>query len=187
MKFISFNQNQTGTYRRHHGRNSLAIIGVLALAIVASVAVHAQRQNAASNAPRPQIKIELSGVVAREGKDLNVADAGLVNSGETLRWTIVSKNEGQADAVSHEAIGQIPAGTIFVAGSASAKVPASISYSIDGGKSFSVQPMISQEQADGTTKQVPAPISMYTRVRYHWDTPLTVGAARAAAYQVRVK
>jgi len=175
VKFVSFNQTLTGNYRRHLGRHRLATIGILALAIVASVAVHAQRQNAAPASARPQINIELSGVVAREGKDVNVADAGLVNSGEMLRWTIVSKNEGQADALSHEAIGQIPAGTRFVENSAASELPASISYSID-----------SAPQPDGTTKQVPAPVSMYTSVRFHWDNPLTAGSDRTASYQVRV-
>ncbi len=186
MKFVSFNQTLTGNYRRHLGRHRLATIGILALAIVASVAVHAQRQNAAPASARPQINIELSGVVAREGKDVNVADAGLVNSGEMLRWTIVSKNEGQADALSHEAIGQIPAGTRFVENSAASELPASISYSIDSGKTFSTRPMIAAPQPDGTTKQVPAPVSMYTSVRFHWDNPLTAGSDRTASYQVRV-
>jgi hypothetical protein len=36
-------------------------------------------------------------------------------------------------------------------------------------------------------KQVAAPVSMYTQVRYEWADPLAAGGKLAASYQVRVK
>jgi hypothetical protein len=47
--------------------------------------------------------------------------------------------------------------------------------------------MIEEKQADGTVKQVPAPVSMYTQVRYEWSDPLASGGKVQAAYKVRVK
>ena len=60
-------------------------------------------------------------------------------------------------------------------------------YSIDGGKSFSAQPMIEEKQADGSVKRVPAPVSMYTEIRYEWSDPLAQGGKLSASYKVRVK
>jgi len=77
--------------------------------------------------------------------------------------------------------------TYLVVGSATAEYGASVSYSIDGGKNFAAQPMIEEKQADGTTKPVPAPASMYTQVRYEWSDPLAAGATLSASYKVRVR
>ena len=62
-----------------------------------------------------------------------------------------------------------------------------MTYSIDGGKSFSPQPTVEERQADGTVKRAPAPVSMYTEVRYEWAEPLAAGAKLEASYKVRVK
>ena len=108
-------------------------------------------------------------------------------SGEVLDWTIVSENSGNADALEYKAVGHIPRGMTFVAGSAKAEGNAKAIFSIDGGKSFSAQPTIEEKQADGTVKRVPAPVSMYTEVRYEWSDPLTKGGKLSASYKVRVK
>jgi uncharacterized repeat protein (TIGR01451 family) len=110
-----------------------------------------------------------------------------VYPGEVLDWTITSANEGGAPARQYKTIGQIPQGTSFVAGSAVAEYDASVSYSIDGGKTFASQPTVEEKQPDGTTKRVPAPSSMYTQVRYEWSDPLAAGSTLSAAYKVRVK
>ena len=158
----------------------------LFLFVFGSAAVYAQKYSAGLSAARPQIKITLSGTVERNGQNLPVAEAGRVNSGEVLLWTLTSANEGGAAALSHDAVAQIPAGTTFILKSTTSEANASISYSIDGGKTFSAQPMIAERQADGSVKQVAAPISMYTRIRYHWDSQLAVSSERTASYKVRV-
>ena len=110
-----------------------------------------------------------------------------MNPGETLDWTITSENDGNAAAHDYKAVGQIPRGTVLIAGSTSADGSASVAYSIDNGKSFSSQPMIDEKQPDGTVKQVPAPVSMYTQLRYEWADPLASGGKLQASYKVRVK
>jgi hypothetical protein len=88
--------------------------------------------------------------------------------------------------LNYKAVGHIPHGTEFVAGSAKAD-GASAVYSIDGGKSYSAQPTIEQKQADGSVKRVPAPLAMYTDIRYEWADPLAQGGKLSASYKVRVK
>ncbi len=83
-------------------------------------------------------------------------------------------------------MGHIPRGTTFIAESAKADGARTV-YSIDGGKSYSAQPTIEEKQADGSFKQVPAPVTMYTEIRYEWVDPLAQGGKLSASYKVRVK
>ena len=62
-----------------------------------------------------------------------------------------------------------------------------VTYSIDGGKSYSTLPLVEERQPDGTVKMVPAPVSMYTEVRYEWADALAAGGKLSASYKVRVK
>ncbi len=123
----------------------------------------------------------------RAGERLALERVGNVKPGEVLDWQIVSSNDGTAEARDYKAVGHIPAGTAFVQGSASAQGGSTVTYSIDGGKTFSTQPVVEERQPDGTTKKVPAPVSMYTEVRYEWSDALAAGGKLAASYRVRVK
>ena len=76
---------------------------------------------------------------------------------------------------------------MLVTGSTTADGTASVSYSIDNGKTFSAEPTIEERQADGTIKQIPAPVSMYTQLRYEWSDPLAADGKLQASYKVRVK
>jgi len=165
------------------------ILAVCCLLAVGSVAVFAQRHFMATTAAvaRPEIKIELAAVVERDNALVPVEKANLVKQGETLDWTITSENSGQAAAIDYKAVGRIPAGTNFVAGSAKVDGSAKVVFSLDGGKSFSATPTVPEKQADGSIKQVPAPVSMYTSVRYEWADPLAPGGRVSASYKVRVK
>ncbi|HEY0379064.1 MAG TPA: hypothetical protein VGC87_19265 [Pyrinomonadaceae bacterium] len=162
-------------------------LAALCLLVLGGAAAIAQRQLRTAERGRPEVKVSLSGSVARGGERLPLEKAAAVNPGEVLDWTITSENDGSAPARNYKAVGQIPKGTVLVAGSTSADGSASVSYSIDGGKSFSAEPTIDERQADGTVKQVPAPVSMYTQLRYEWADPLADGGKLQASYKVRVK
>ena len=136
---------------------------------------------------RPSVKVNLSGTVSRDTGKVELSKAGAVKPGEVLEWKIVSENDGDAKASAYKAVGQIPAGTKFVAGSANAKGSAVVKYSIDGGQSFSEKPMIKAKQADGSEKLVTAPASMYTQVRFEWKKPLDSGEKLNAFYSTRVE
>jgi uncharacterized repeat protein (TIGR01451 family) len=133
------------------------------------------------------VKVELAAVVERDNGAVPVDQVKEVKQGETLDWTITSQNSGQAAAVDYKAMGRIPAGTSFVAGSAKVDGAARVAYSLDGGKSFATSPTIEEKQADGSIKKVAAPVSMYTNVRYEWADPLAPGGRVSASYKVRVK
>ena len=161
---------------------------VLCLVVVGGAAAFAQRQYAAKAlSGRPEVKVLLSGAVERKQGRLPVEKVDSVLPGETLDWTITSENEGNAPAHQYKTVGQIPQGTTFIAGSATADGTASVTYSIDNGKNYSQQPTIEEKQPDGSTKRVPAPVSMYTQVRYEWADSLADGGKLTASYKVRVK
>jgi len=171
-------------------KNRRTAAPLLALCIVALVGggALAQRQlKAAGSAGRPEIKVELQGSVERGGARLALDKVENVKPGEILDWQIVSSNEGAGEAHDYKTVGHIPAGTVLVAGSAAGESGSTVTYSIDGGKTFSTQPVVEERQADGTVKKVPAPVSMYTEVRYEWSDALAAGGKLSASYKVRVK
>jgi uncharacterized repeat protein (TIGR01451 family) len=168
-------------------KKKFAAIGAAMLSLlVLGAGAFAQKHFMLANALRPEVKVELSGSVLREAARVNLEKSTVVNPGEILDWTLTSENSGNAPALNYKVVGHIPRGTEFVAGSAKADGANAI-YSIDGGKSYSPQPTIEQKQADGTVKRVPAPIAMYTDVRYEWADPLAQGGKLSASYKVRVK
>jgi uncharacterized repeat protein (TIGR01451 family) len=141
----------------------------------------------ALNIARPEVKVFISGVVVRAGKTFSVEKVEAVKSGETLDWSINSANSGAGDAKNYKVVGQIPNGTTFVVGSAKAEKQPQVQYSIDGGKTFSAEPLVEEKQADGSVKQVPAPASMFTQVRFEWADSLPSQSSLNAAYRVQVK
>ncbi len=166
------------------------LIPVVALCVVAlggAALGLARTHTMKTSSARPEVKVMLSGTVERGGERLAIEKVETVKPGEVLDWQIVSTNEGTGAAREYKAVGQIPAGTSFVAGSAASEKGSSVTYSIDGGKTFSTQPIIEERQADGTIKRVAAPVSMYTQVRYEWTDELAAGGRLAASYKVRVK
>ena len=169
-------------------RNRVTAFAVTcALLIVGGAAVFAKTGAVRMFTSRPEIKIALTGSVHRGQQELPVEKAEAVNSGEIVNWSIASNNDGNAVAHDYKTVGQIPKGTSFVEGSAKADGRANVTYSIDGGKTFTAKPMIAEKQPDGTMKQVAAPVSMYTQLRYEWADPLAAGGKLTANYQVRVK
>jgi uncharacterized repeat protein (TIGR01451 family) len=158
----------------------------LSLLVLGSAAAFAQKNFMVLRTGRPEIKVLLSGVVERSSGRIPVQEAATVKSGEVMDWTITSMNEGNAPAREYKAVGVVPLGTEFVAGSVTVDGTATVTYSIDRGKSFSERPTIDERQPDGTVKKVAAPTSMYTQIRYEWADPLEQGSKRNATYKVRL-
>lgn len=175
-------------------RRSPFFVVLCALVVMSSAGVFARsgganlvrRAISTATAARPEIKVALAATVARDDKQITLDDKQIVRPGEILTWTITSQNTGTAAAQDYATVGQIPQGTSFVQGSASA-AGTTVTYSIDNGKTFVATPTIAERQADGTVKQVPAPVTMYTQVRYEWADPLAADARLTAAYKVRVR
>ena len=124
-------------------KNRWGIAPLLALCVVALIggAAFAQRQlKATAGGGRPEVKVELTGSVERGGARLSLDKVENVKPGEILDWQIVSSNEGSGDARDYKAVGHIPAGTALVAGSAAGESGSNVTYSVDGGKTYSTQP-----------------------------------------------
>jgi uncharacterized repeat protein (TIGR01451 family) len=139
-----------------------------------------------SAVPHPEVKVQLSAAVERDSKIVPLEKADVVNPGEVLDWTVTSENNGNASAFEYKTVAHIPRGTSFVAGTARADGAKAV-FSIDGGKSYSEMPTIEEKQADGIVKRVPAPVALYTDIRYEWSDPLAQGGKLSASYKVRVK
>ena len=164
-------------------------IGALAVATLSlltlGVAGFAQKHFMLAG-PRPEVKVQLAAMVERDSALVPLEKATAVKPGEILDWNITSENTGNASALEYKAVGHIPRGTEFVAGTAKADGAKAV-FSIDHGKSFSEKPMIEERQPDGSIKRVAAPVSMYTDLRYEWSDPLVVNGKLSASYKVRVK
>jgi uncharacterized repeat protein (TIGR01451 family) len=135
----------------------------------------------------PMMKVSLTGTVERDKKLHKVGNKEVVNPGEVIKWNLSSVNEGNADATGFRTSAKIPAGTSFVAGTATGDASPAVSYSIDGGNNYAAQPMIEERQNDGSVKQVAAPVSMYSNIQFQWDGSLSAGNKVEAVYQVSVK
>jgi uncharacterized repeat protein (TIGR01451 family) len=163
---------------------------LLVLIALSGMVVFAANNETVSRAlkfARPDVKVQISGIVQRDGKSLSLDKNAEVKAGEFLDWTLVSANEGEGDAQNYRVVGQIPAGTQYVAETAKGDDAPQVKYSIDGGKTFSAQPMIDEKQTDGSVKKVPAPVSMFTQIQFEWANSLASNAKYNAAYRVRVK
>ena len=161
------------------------LLALAAVVLIGGAAVAPRQLKSAGG--RPEGKVELTGSVERAGQRLSLERVENVKPGEVLDWQITSSNDGNAEARDYKTIGHIPEGTTYVAGSAAAESGSNVTYSIDGGKTFSSQPIIEERQPDGTVKRVAAPVSMYTEVRYEWSDALAAGGKLTASYKVRVR
>lgn len=173
--------------RLKNRRGAAPLLALVVVALVGGAALAQRQLKAAAGGGRPEVKVELSGSVERGGSRIALDKVEHVKPGEILDWQIVSSNEGAAEARDYKAVGHVPAGTALVAGSAAAEGGSRVTFSIDGGKTYSTQPVIEERQPDGTVKKVPAPVSMYTEVRYEWSDALAAGGKLSASYKVRVK
>ena len=135
----------------------------------------------------PKVVVTLIGEVERANKRLSVEEGAVLQRGEIIHWRVISVNKGDQAAKAYEAEAQIPNGTELVAGSPRSDGGAAILYSIDHGQQFFPQPMIQKRDNNGVVLMVPAPLSMYTDLRYRWSRELAPGATLEATYEVRVK
>ncbi len=167
------------------GKTTKKLLPALFTCVIVASAGLALSQSAIVRSAQP-ITVSLSGAVERQSGKVAIEKAGSVNPGEIIHYTITSTNAGPSAAHQYKAVGPIPIQTVYVEGSANAE-GASVVYSIDRGKSFSSKPMIEQRQPDGSVKTVPAPVSMYTHLRFDWPSPFAPDSHCSASYQVRVK
>lgn len=139
---------------------------------------------------RPNVVLKLEGdVVQHDAKGAEqltpVADAGL-KPGETIRYVIVASNAGPDAATSLVPEGRIPDGTAYEAGSASGASPMHVEFSLDGGKTWAVKPLVKVQTPNGVVEK-PADPSQYTTLRWIGAKSLPAKSSVSYTYQVRIK
>jgi len=114
------------------------------------------------------------------------ADSTRVLPGDTVRYHLLFTNVSAGSVHGIVLDNPIPAGLRYTAGSAKAdRADVAILYSIDGGQSYSAEPMIDAD-VDGKREQHAAPSDMYTHVRWTVRGDVAKGAQLRAVYDAQV-
>ena len=107
--------------------------------------------------------------------------------GDTLVYTIRTENVGDRPALNTNVEDPVPPGTTLDMASVST-AGAKVDASLDGGKSWQAFPArLSVKQADGTVREVPAPATSYTNLRWTFREPLAPGEEREVLFKVRIQ
>lgn len=149
----------------------------------------------AQAAQKPEIVLDLA--VAKkattatvDGKEQiewqDLGDNAAVAPGDVLRYTIEGKNTGGSPANNLAVTQPIPDRMSYKLNSATSKNNADITYSIDGGETFTAKPTIKITLEDGTVEERPAPAEAYTHVRWNFPT-VTPEVGATAMYEVQVQ
>ena len=109
--------------------------------------------------------------------------------GSILRYTVTAENNTSRNMRNLAVTQPIPDGMVYIMQSAT-KASATnsiVDFSIDGGKSFSIKPVIKVRGRDGKVEERPAPPDAYTHVRWNFGETLPANSRVQVSYQVRVK
>jgi len=168
-----------------HNEMGRFLAGALALALGVGGAAFA------ADPGKPEVKVQLEGSIRQPGASgaswKTMSEDRRVIPGEVIRYSVALVNEGGKEALHPVALGPIPAGTLFIDGTATTGSDLKVAYSLDGGKSFAEKPTVTVTGKDGKPQTVPAPVERYTTIRWTWSSPLAAGARMAVSYQVRVR
>ncbi len=139
----------------------------------------------------PDVKVQLQGSYQTaerpQAKWAALQEDTKVAPGDRILYSVEISNQGDREARNPVAFGPIPAGTRFVAGTATADPKLKVEYSIDGGKTYSSSPTITILGKDGKPQTVAAPVERYTTLRWMWRGALPAGAKDNVSYQVEVR
>lgn len=170
---------------------ALLAVSALAAAAGATTPGRAAIATLSRAASRPNVLIHLQATVDRDVQGVTyrvpAAEAGTVRSGEKIYWAVTWENKGDAPAHGFKATNRITPGTQLVPGSVHLPEGTAVTYSTDGGKTFSATPKVPARQPDGTVDYAPAPVSAYDHIRFEAAAPVAPGARAQAIYEVRVR
>lgn len=160
--------------------HSLALVSVLAATVAAS---------ARAQEPRPLV-VTAENLMAGDAQHEAMAAAGRSATellpGDVVRYTLRFTNVTEQPVRNVVFDNPLPRGLRYVMGSADAGAEdVAIAYSIDGGQSYSAQPMVEQ-LVDGERVLVPAPAAMYTHVRWTLRDWVQPGAQVTAEFQAQL-
>lgn len=140
---------------------------------------------------RPQVKLVLSAekqVFKADQTEWQMLKGNVtVRPGDVLRYTVTGANSGQAAAKQLVVTQPIPQQMVYRLDTASNPQDANVSYSIDGGKTFTAKPMVEVTLPNGRKQMQPAPAKSYTHVRWQFQNNLNPEATLTASYEVEVR
>jgi uncharacterized repeat protein (TIGR01451 family) len=113
-----------------------------------------------------------------DGTGHKLVAATAAKPGDTIVYNIVASNVSDRAVRKLRIDQKIRPGTVYVAQSATRTAGAELSFSIDGGKSYTAQPLINKK---------PAPASAYTNVRWFFAGNVAPKSKSNVSYAVQVR
>jgi uncharacterized repeat protein (TIGR01451 family) len=143
---------------------------------------------------RPDVKLTLGAekkVVEGEGAQATVKWEKLegevtVIPEDVIRYNLAGVNAGNGAAKNLVLTQPIPAQTKYEIGSAT-NGDYNVTYSIDNGETYVVNPTIELTYLDGTKEVVPAPAEFYTHIKWELKNELAPEAKLGVSYDVKVE
>jgi uncharacterized repeat protein (TIGR01451 family) len=160
-----------------HVKNHVAL---MALLVVGAGALSAQQVSPASRALVVTAQNLMAGDAQHKAKG---GDSAAVLPGDVLRYELRFTNPNQGDVRGVVFTNPIPTGLRYVDGSAGAdRQDVVVEYSVDGGKTYSARPMVTEVVA-GKRVQKPAVPEQYTHVRWTVRGSIAPGASVTAEFR----
>jgi uncharacterized repeat protein (TIGR01451 family) len=156
-------------------------LALLWIALVGAAPVMAQSQE-----PKPLV-ISAINQTAESAKAADKArkDGALARPGDVLGYSLAFTNLTSGSVNHVQFVDPLPKGLVYRTGSARADKAARIEYSIDGGKSYAVEPMVVVIE-NGRRVMKPAPREAYSHIRWTVSEPLAPGAQVTAEFEAEV-
>jgi uncharacterized repeat protein (TIGR01451 family) len=153
----------------------------LALAVLATPATAQRRE------PPKALAVSAQNLMAGDAQHQALAkrggDPNTVLSGDVVRYRLVFTNVTDVPVRNVEFKDPLPAGLRYMAASAGAdREDVAIEYSIDGGATYAAQPMV-EEMVDGKPVRKPAPVELYTHIRWRVEGWVAPGAQVTAEFR----
>jgi uncharacterized repeat protein (TIGR01451 family) len=159
--------------------------------LLAAGVVIASGPLAGQQGPPPKaLLLEAQNLTAEAARGAEATGGGLkpvaIRPDDVVRYRLHFTNLAADSVRQVQLVDAVPAGLQYVAGSAHAdRGDVRISYSIDGGRTYSTQPWV-EAVVDGQTVRRPAPAAMYTHVRWTVTGWVQPGAKLTAEFQAQL-
>jgi uncharacterized repeat protein (TIGR01451 family) len=160
----------------------MTILGKASLAAVA-IALVLALPDVALAAAHVELAQSVATVELRNGSLVAGQASTTAQPGGRLRYTIVARNTGDRAATSLLPTTNIPAGERYVDGSAGSMAE----FSVDGGKTWSREPMVRVINPGGAITTRRALASEYDAIRWIDPAPLVPGTKATFTYDVIVE
>ncbi len=113
--------------------------------------------------------------------------AASVQPGEVLRYTIAAENQTGEDIPNFILTQPIPDAVVYIPDSSQIDTDAEITYSIDNGETFTLNPTVEVTLENGEVETQPAPPETYTHLRWTLTNPLPPTTVVTGQFEVRVQ